>query len=88
MEFDRTLLTENHLIKVITCIEKHGYEVDDFEFSTQRLHGYRKGMFDPKAVVYACRVSTRIEKSYVLGDEPDFSVSFCDDLLSGVYNKQ
>ena len=42
MEFDRTLLTENHLIKVITCIEKHGYEVDDFEFSTQRLHGYKK----------------------------------------------
>ena len=86
MDFDRTLLTENHLINVTTCIEKLGYEVDDFEFSTQRSHGYKQGFFDPKAVVYICRVSTRIEKSYILRDEPNFSALFCNDLKAGVYN--
>ena len=49
MEFDRTLLHEKHLISVVTCIEKLGYEVDDFEFSTQRTQSYKHGNLDRKA---------------------------------------
>ena len=42
MEFDRTLLTDNYLIDVVTCIENHGYTVEDFEFTTQRTQGTKK----------------------------------------------
>ena len=87
MEFDRTLLTENYLVAVIKCIEHHGYELDDFEFSTQRTHGYTKGILDPKAIVYVLRISTGIEMNYVLGEESNFSNSFCNDLISGVFDK-
>jgi len=41
MKFDQTLLNETHLLPVVTCIEQLGYEVDDFEFSTQRSHDYK-----------------------------------------------
>ncbi len=87
MEFDRTLLTDNYLIAVITCIEKHGYTVEDFEFSTQRTQGYKKGILDPKAIVYASRISTGIEKSYVLGENENFSRDFCNDLASGFFER-
>jgi len=87
MEFDQTLLTQNHLINVITCIEKHGLDVDDFEFSTQRTQGYLHGYLDPKAVVYAHRLSTGVEISYVLGGDPDFSTEFADDLHAGLFKK-
>ena len=87
MEFDRTLLTDNYLIDVITCIEKHGHSVEDFEFSTQRTQGYKKGVLSPKAIVYASRISTGIEKSYVLGENENFSRDFCNDLKSGFYEK-
>ena len=85
MEFDRTLLTDNYLIAVITCIERHGYTVEDFEFSTQRTAGYKKGVLDSKAVVYASRISTGVEISYVLDDKVDFSNSFCRDLRAGLF---
>ena len=87
MEFDRTLLTDNYLIAVITCIEKHGYSVEDFEFSTQRTQGYKKGVLNPKAIVYASRISTGIEISYVLGEKENFSKDFCNDLKSGFYER-
>ena len=87
MEFDRTLLTENYLVAVINCIENHGYDVADFEFSTQRTHSYTKGVLDPKAIVYVCRISTGIEMNYVLGEGPDFSGLFCDDLIKGTFDK-
>jgi len=58
MEFDRTLLHGKHLISVVTCIEKLGNEVDDFEFSTQRTQSYKHGNLDRKAIVYAHRLST------------------------------
>ncbi len=86
MEFDRTLLTDNHLIAVVNCIERNGYAVDDFEFSTQRNHGYSEGKLDPKAIVYVFCISTGIEMNYVLGDEQDFSIAFCDDLKQGIYD--
>jgi len=85
MEFDQTLLTQRYLIDVITCIEKHGYDVEDFEFSTQRTNSYKQGNLDPKAIVYAHRVSTGVEISYILGDYPDFSTEFCDDLQAGLF---
>lgn len=87
MEFDRTLLTENYLVAVIQCIEKYGYNLDDFEFSTQRTQSYKQGILDPKAVVYASRISSGIEISYVIGDKPDFSTAFCADLKSGLFEK-
>ena len=87
MEFDRTLLTDNYLVAVIQCIEKYGLDLDDFEFSTQRTESYKQGIYDPKAVVYATRISTGIEVSYVLGDKPDFSTAICDDLRSGLFEK-
>ena len=87
MEFDRTLLTDNYLIIVVTCIEKHGYTVEDFEFSTQRTQGYKKGILDPKDVVYASRISSGIEKSYVLDENEDFSKQFCSDLDSGFFER-
>ena len=86
-EFDRTLLTENHLINVITSIEKYGYDLDDFKFFTQRTQSYKQGVLDPKAVVYAYRISAGIEISYVVGDDPDFSTSFADDLKAGFFEK-
>ena len=87
MEFDRTLLTDNYLIAIVTCIEKHGYSVEDFEFSTQRTRSYKQGILDPKAVVYASRISTGIEKSYVLEDKVKFSDAFCSDLTSGFFER-
>lgn len=87
MEFDRTLLTKNHLIDVISCIEKHGYDLEDFEFSTQRTQSYKQGILDPKAVIYAYRISTGIEISYIFGDDPNFSTAFADDLRAGFFEK-
>ena len=87
MEFDRTLLTQNYLIDVITCIEKHGLDAEDFEFSTQRTQSYKQGILDPKAIVYAHRVSTGVEISYILGEDIDFSTAFADDLQAGFFDK-
>ena len=53
MEFDRTLLTNNYSIAVVNCIEKHVYELEGFEFLTQRTQGYKKGILNPKDVNYA-----------------------------------
>ncbi len=86
MSFDLNLLTENYILKVVRCMERHGYDVDDFEFSTQRIHGFIESKFEPKAIVYVYRVSTKTEKSYVLGEEPDFDVLFCADLENNVYD--
>jgi len=85
LEFDRTLLTENYLYEVIMSIEEHGLDLDDFEFYTQRTHSYKKGVLDPKAIIYAHRISTGIEISYIVGEEPKFSTAFADDLKSGFY---
>jgi len=87
MEFDRTLLTENYLIAVISCIEEHGHTVEDFEFTTQRTQGYKKGVLDPKNIVYVGRISSGVEKSYVLGEDASFSDDFCDDLKSGFFER-
>ena len=86
-DFDRTLLTENHLINVITSIEKHGYDLDDFKFSTQRTQSYKQGILDPTAVVYAYRISASIEISYIVGEDPDFSKAFADDLKAGFFER-
>ena len=87
MEFDRTVLTDNYLVSVIECIEKHGYSLDDFEFFTQRTQAYSQGKLDPKSIVYVYRISTGIEINYVLGKDLDFSKSFCEDLKSGEFDK-
>lgn len=87
MKFDRTLLNDKHLIDIITYIKKHGYDLKDFEFSTQRTHSYKQGTLNPKAVIYVSRISTGVEISYVLGNDPDFSMAFWDDLKAGIFEK-
>ena len=87
MEFDRTLLTDNYLIAVVDCIEQHGYELEDFEFSTQRTQGYKKGILNPKDIVYASRISSGVEKSYILDENRNFSNEFCSDLESGFFER-
>ena len=87
MEFDRTLLTDSYLIEVVTCIEKHGFDVEDFEFTTQRTQGYKRGVLNPKDVVYASRISSGVEKSYILDENSNFSKEFCDDLSSGFFER-
>jgi hypothetical protein len=88
MENDRTFLTDNYLVEVMECIEDHGLDVEDFEFSTPRSHGYKGGRLDPKAVVHVHRISTKIEKNYPLGEEDNFSSAFCNDLMSGVFDRE
>ena len=87
MEFDRTLLTDNYLIEVVICIEKHSYDVEDFEFTTQRTQGYKRGVLNPKDIVYASRISSGIEKSYILDENSNFSKEFCNDLSSGFFER-
>lgn len=86
-EFDRTLITENHLINIITSLEENKYDLDDFKFSTQRTQSYKRGIIDPSAIVYAYRISSGIEISYVIGGNPDFSKAFAEDLKAGFFDK-
>ena len=86
MEFDRTLVSENELLGINECMQKHGYSAKDFRFSTQRIHGYENGVLHPKAIVYVCRLSSNIEVSYELGNGDKFSSKFCIDLQTGKYD--
>ena len=86
-DFDRTLITENHLINIITALEDYMYDLDDFKFSTQRTQSYKQGILEPSAIVYACRISTGIEISYIVGGNPDFPNAFSEDLKAGFYDE-
>lgn len=87
IEFDPLLLTHESLIGVITSIEEHGYDLDDFEFSTQHTQSYKQGYLNPKVIMYAYRISTGIEISYILGCDPEFTKAFTDDLNAGFFEK-
>ena len=85
MEFDRALLSEKDLIEITNCIENQGYDPQDFRFSTQRVHAYRDGKLDPKAIIYVCRLSTGVEISYYLGGEGELVSDLCIDLQIGEF---
>ena len=87
MKCDRTILTYNHLSKIINCIQKLGYEINDFEFSTQKSQSYIDGICYPTSVIYVFRNSTKIEMSYVIGCKTDFTNWICEDLTHGVFNE-
>ncbi len=84
---DRTLITKNYLHSVIDCIEDNGYDLKDFEISTERVQGYTKGKLSPKAIIYVFRISTKIEKNYELEGKVSFSKALCKDLESQVFDK-
>ncbi len=83
---DRTLITKNYLHSVINCIETNGYDLKDFEISTERVQGYTKGKLTPKAIIYVFRASTEIEKNYVLEGDMSFSDALCKDLETQVFD--
>ena len=83
---NRTLITKNYLHSVIDCIEANGYDLKDFEISTERVQGYKNGRLNPKAIIYVFRLSTEIEKNYVLEGEISFSDALCKDLESQVFD--
>lgn len=82
----RTLITKNYLHSVIVCMEKEGYSLSDFEITTEKVRGYHKGHLSPKAIIYVFRISTGIEKNYVLEGETSFSVALCKDLKSRLFD--
>lgn len=61
--YDRTLITINYLHLVIDCIENNGYDLKDFEISTERIQSYTKGKLNPKSIIYVYRISSEIEKT-------------------------
>lgn len=83
---DRTLIRKNYLESVITCMEKKGYDMHDFEISTERVQGYTNGRLDPKSIIYVFRISTGIEINYALDGKPNFSEAFCTDLKERTFD--
>jgi hypothetical protein len=83
---NRTLITKNYLGPVITCMEKKGYEIHDFEISTERVQSYTDGHLDPKSIIYVFRISTGIEINYALDGKPNFSEAFCTDLKKRTFD--
>ena len=63
-----------------------GYSLNDFEITTEKVRSYHKGELSPKAIIYVFRISTGIEKNYVLEGEHSFSDALCDDLKSRLYD--
>lgn len=84
--YDRTLITKNYLHSVIDCIENNGYDLKDFEISTERVQSYTKGKLNPKSIIYVYRISSEIEKNYVLEGGISFSDKLCEDLGSQVFD--
>ena len=83
---DRTVITKNYLGNVISCMEREGYDINDFEITTERVNGYNKGRLDPKAIIYVFRKSTGVEVNYVLKGEINFSEALCKDLESRTFD--
>ncbi len=83
---NRTLITKNYLHNVILCMKSEGYSLNDFEISTEKVRGYEKGHLSPKAIIYVFRISTGIEKNYVLEGETSFSDALCEDLKSRLFD--
>jgi hypothetical protein len=83
---DRALITKNYLGLVINCLEKEGYDFQDFEISSERVYSYTNGLPDPKLILYVFRVSSKIEKNYVVEDDSYFLNILSDDLKSRTFD--
>ena len=83
---DKTLIAKNHLGSVISCMKAKGYDIQDFEISTERVQGYTDGRLDAKAIIYVFRISTGIEINYALNGNPNFSDAFCTDLKNRTFD--
>lgn len=71
---------------VIDCIENNGYDLKDFEISTERIQSYTKGKLNQKSIIYVYRISSEIEKNYVFEGGISFSDKLCEDLGSQVFD--
>ncbi len=83
---DRTLITKNYLGLVIAVMEKKGYDYRDFEISTERVHSYSQGQPDPKYILYVFRVSTGVEKNYLLDNDSNFLDALSKDLKARTFD--
>lgn len=83
---DRTLITKNYLGLVIACMESKGYDFSDFEISTERFQSYTEGQPAPKAILYVFRVSSGVEKNYVLDENSEFLDALCKDLKAKTFD--
>jgi len=83
---DRTLITKNYLGSVLTRMESKGYDFRDFEISTERVQSYTKGKLDPKSILYVYRISSGIEKSYILDKNSNYLDALCEDLKARTFD--
>lgn len=83
---DRALITKNYLGMVINCLEKKGYDFEDFEISSERVHSYTDGQPDPKFIMYIFRVSSNIEKNYVVDEGSSFLDALSKDLRTRTFD--
>lgn len=83
---DRALITKNYLGMVINCLEKKGYDFQDFEISSEHVQSYTEGRHDPKFILYIFRVSSNVEKNYVVDDNSDFLGVLCRDLKARTFD--
>ncbi len=83
---DRALITKNYLGMVINCLEKKGYNFEDFEISSERVQSYTDGQHDPKFIMYIFRVSSNVEKNYVIDESSNFLDALCKDLKARTFD--
>jgi hypothetical protein len=83
---DRALITKNYLGLVINCLEEEGYDFQDFEISSERVNSYTHGLPDPKLILYIFRVSSNIEKNYVVEEDSYFLSTLSEDLKSRTFD--
>jgi len=83
---NNAVITKNYLPSVIRCITNEGYDLDDFEISTEQVNGYRNGCFEPQDIVYVFRKSTNIEINYLLEGQPNFTEALCLDLETRTFD--
>ena len=83
---DRTLITKNYLGLVISCMEKKGYDFQKFEISQERVQSYKDGQPDPKFILYVFRISSGVEKSYILDNNSNYLDALCEDLKARTFD--
>ncbi len=83
---DRALITKNYLGMVISCMERKGYDFQDFEITSERVHSYKDGKPDSKFILYIFRVSSNVEKNYVVDEDSSFLDALCKDLIARTFD--
>lgn len=83
---DRTLITKNYLGLVINCMEKKGYNFQEFEISQEHVQSYIGGRPDPKFILYVFRASSGVEKNYILDNKSKYLDTLCEDLKARTFD--